>query len=160
MQVFQSPFCLVWADGSPVEFQRYAAFLLSTWNIIGNGTACAMPLSELTDAHRAEHNIIYLGVPMEQVPLPESIPMAWDELNVTVYGVDRPAAALGFIFPEGDRLGAVFTTTRTHEYLRFRLSPFNSRFWIPDFLVWADGGAQAAGFFDSDWNFNAALSLP
>ena len=161
IQVFQQPFCMVWADGGPPQYREYASRMLSTWNIIGNGTACAMPLSKLTDEVRAEHNIVYLGVPAAEVPLPASTQMSWAEDVVTVAGQDFDAALLGFVFPDGDRLGAVLTTTRTHEYLVYRVIPFSSRFWIPDWVVLAaDGPAHGAGFFGGDWGFEPKLSFP
>ena len=160
IQAFMRPFCLVWADGGPPQYRWYAAHMLSTWNIIGNGTGCAIPYSMLTGELRAAHNIIYLGVPPGDVPLPAGMPMTWDELAVTVDGQDHDAAALGFVFPEGDRLSAVLVTTRTHEYLLYRVVPFSSRFWVPDWLVWADGGLAQAGFFDGDWALDPSLTVP
>lgn len=160
VQVFQRPFCVVWADDAPPQFAAYAAYLVSGWNIIGNGTACAAPLSQLSDALRADHNIVYLGVPAADVPLPPDIGLDWDELSVRVDGQPIDSAGLAFVFPEGERLSAVITTTRTHEHLLYRIFPFNSRFWIPDWLVWTDGGASAAGFFDPEWTLNPAYMVP
>ena len=159
IQAFQQPFCLVWAAGSPPQYREYAGFLASTWNVIGNGSSCALPLTLVTDEIRASHNLIYLGVPMDQVPMPESMPLEWDELNITVNGQSFVAAGLSAIFPDGDRLGAVITTTRTHEYLLYRIQPFSSRFWIPDWLVFGGSGGVAAGFFDGNWAFSTELSF-
>ena len=159
VQAFQQPFCLVWADTGPVLYANYARYLLTTWNIIGNGTGCALPLSQVTDAVRAQHNLIYLGVPRAEVPLPESMDMDWDDLSVSVDGNSFDGAALGFVFPSGEKLGAVLVTARTQEHLLFRISPFNSRFWIPDWLVFGEGGGEATGFFGPDWTISPQTSF-
>lgn len=161
IQVFQQPFCLVWDDAGPAEYVEFASLMLSTWNMIGNGTGCALPMSALTEPIRAEHNIVYLGVPADAVPLPEGMPLHWDELAVTVSAHSFEAALLAFVFPEGKRLGAVMVTTRTHEAMLHRMVPFSSRFFVPDWIVLgAEGGYQAAGFFYPDWSFTPKLSFP
>jgi hypothetical protein len=159
VQAFHKPFCLVYSDTIPA-YRHYAAWLAGTWNIIGNGHACVVPESALTDELRESRNMIYLGVAADSVPLPEGIPFSWDKTAITVAGQDYQAAGLATVFPDGDRLAAVIVTTRTHEYLLYGIQPFSSRFWIPDWLVWSDTGANAAGFFDAGWQHAPGLSVP
>ena len=159
-EVLEQPFCYVYPDDGPDEYRRYAAYLLSTWDVIGNGHGCALPLSALTAEVRAERNLIYLGIPEEQVPIPSSIQLGWDDGAITLAGVAHSHAAAIVVFPEDERLSAVIVATAGDERLLFRVHPYTSRFVVPDYLVWSDQGAQAVGFFDGEWTFDSELGVP
>jgi len=160
-QVFHRPFCFVYADSAPM-YQRYVSYLVSVWNVIGNGHACAFPLSHLASyraKHDQEHNLIYVGVPLDQVPLPDSIPLSWDDNSVTVGGKDIGKTALVFVFPEKSRLSAVMFAPAGAEHLLFYHQPFTSRSGLPDYTAWGPAGVVAAGFFTAEWGFDPALGV-
>ncbi len=153
-EVLQRPWCLVWDDDAPAAYREYAAYLVSAWAIIGNGHACAMPASELTDTVRAERNVVWLGASRAE-GFDESLPIDWGADSIVVGDDVHTDAALAFVFPgrgaEGDRLSGAFVATAGSEYLLFRMQPFSSRAGQPDYAVWTRAGAVASGFFDGDW---------
>lgn len=152
-QVYHRPFCWVYPDGEEgALFAQHAAYLTSYWSIYGNGQACSLPLGQVTDELREERNLIYVGIPMEEIDLPD-IPFEWDADGVTVDGSSYDDAAMMFVFPEGDRLSAVLTAAEGVEWLLYWIVPFSSRAGLPDYLVWSYAGGQASGFFDADWEY-------
>jgi pimeloyl-ACP methyl ester carboxylesterase len=157
-QVFHRPFCFVYPEEGNPAFRNYAAYLISTWNIIGNGHGCALPREKLTPAMREKYNIIYVGVPRHQVPLPEGMPFDWSEDGIHIDDFVAPEGTLLAIFPEGDHLSAIMTATPGEEYMLFWYSPFSSRSGMPDWVGWTNGGVYATGFFDGDWLFSKALA--
>ena len=159
VQVFYRPFCIAYGEENSA-WQSYASYLVSTWNLIGNGQACALPISAVTEELRAERNIVYVGVDADQVPFPADMPIDWSNDSVTIANTTKSNAMLGFVFPTEGRLGAVLTATPGSEHLLFRIQPFNSRFWVPDYLILEDGGAATAGFFNSDWQHTPTLAVP
>jgi hypothetical protein len=159
VQVFYRPFCVAYGEDKE-DWRSYAAYLVSTWNIIGNGHGCMLPAADVTEELRADRNIIYVGVAAEDVPFPDTMPIDWSAESVSVSDAASGDAMLSFVFPSSDRLGAVFTATEGSEHLLYRLQPFNSRFWIPDFLILATDGLVTTGFFDADWEYSAALKAP
>ena len=155
-EVMYRPFCLVYPDQDPAEYARYAAYLVSSWAVIGNGSACAMPLSRLKAGAPAGYNLIFLGVDPKQIP-GATLPFSWDSATLKVGGSSYSSAALTFVFPLDKRLAGVMTATKGSEYLLYRIQPFTSRLVLPDYLVLAKTGARAAGFFDADWKYDAKL---
>lgn len=155
-QVFQRPFCLVYeGDGA---YRQYASYLASWWAVVGNGHACALPRAQLTDALRSERNLVYLGAPRDAVPVPASMAVDWGT-NVTVGTASFDDAVLGFVFPDGERLGAVIVVTPGMERLLFHYMPFTSRSGLPDLFVLRDDGLAASGFFDADWQVEPAFAI-
>ena len=125
-EVFQHPFCYVYPDARDrAAYKHYAAFQVSMWSIIGNGHGCALPYSRLTPELRDEYNLIYLGIPPDDVADGEH-PFVWNDEMIDV--PDREAgpysdAMLVFVFPDGDRLSAVMATTAGAERLLYRAQP-------------------------------------
>jgi hypothetical protein len=159
-QAFHQPFCFVWEDSGPPRYQHIASELLSSWNIIGNGTGCALPLSKFTEQLADSYQPIYLGVAPENIPeFPAELNISWDEVTISVDGMSYGPGALMMVFPHRGRLAAVMTTTRTHEYLLDGMGPFSSRFWFPDFVVYGFDGLFAAGFFDENWAFDPSATI-
>jgi poly(3-hydroxybutyrate) depolymerase len=148
-QAFQRPFCLVYPDASVVQ-RRYAAYLASTWAVIGNGAACAVPVSKVTSSLRADRNLIYLGVARADLTAVPT-PITWDDSKITVGSSTYAKQAVAVVFPEGQRLSAAFFANAGAEYLLFRYHPFTSRSGMPDYFVWGDAGRSDAGFFTPDW---------
>ena len=158
-QVFQRPFCFAYPDDGPIIYKHYAAYLLSMWNIIGNGHGCALPISAVDEDLRSIRNIIYLGVTAELVPVPDQIPITWGGDLISVNGSDLEDVAFVFVFPDGEHLSAAMLATPGSEYLLYWHQPFSSRAGIPDYLLWYNGGGLASGFFDMDWTFNTAFGV-
>jgi hypothetical protein len=158
-QVFHKPFCYVYSNYQDIKYKQYVSYLVSTWTIIGNGHACALPIGKLTPEVRSQYNIIYVGIPVDKVPVPDSIPFTWDEDSITVDGKTVDSGTLLFVFPEEDHLSAAWLTTPGEEFMLFWHSPFSSRSGMPDYVGWTNGGAYLAGFFDPDWNFVPALGI-
>jgi hypothetical protein len=154
-EVFYRPFCLVYPDDGPAAYRRYAAYLLSSWSLLGNGHGCALPASRLTPTLRGAYNLVHLGAPAAQVEAAGgALPLAWDRAAVTVGSNRFDASALAFVHPAASgRLSAVITATAGSEGLLFRLMPFTSSFVAPDYLVFGAMGARTAGFFTPEWTY-------
>jgi len=158
-QVWHKPFCFVWDDDAPRAYRDYAAYMLSFWSVIGNGHGCGVALSNLTDTIRDSNNLIYLGVPMSKLDGAGALPIEWDDDGAVVSGQAFGAASVAFVYPEGDdRLNGYFSVAEGKEYLLFRYVPFSSRSGMPDFLVWADTGLAATGFFTADWEVSTSYA--
>ena len=157
-EVFYRPFCLVYPDDRPT-LAAVAAYYTSLWNVIGNGHACALPTSRLTDALRTEYNLIHLGGAPDLVA-DLGWPLAWDDLEIRLGTTRFPQSALLFVFPEAGHLSAVLSSTLGEESLLYRVAPFSSRGLLPDFLIWSPEGGRAAGFFDAAWGWDSTLAVP
>ena len=147
-QVYRRPFCYVY-DAPGTEFHEYAAYLVSDWSLRGNGHACAVPLAELTDAIRAERNLIWVGVPQDEV---EGLvgPFSWGD-TIGMDG-DTWEGAMLFVFPIAGRLDAVLTASAGSERLLFDSNPWSSRSGQPDYRLWGDSGTLRVGNFEADWS--------
>jgi dienelactone hydrolase len=158
-QVFHRPFCFVYDATGPAIYRHLAAYLLSDWNLIGNGHGCAVALAQLPPELGQTHNLVFLGIPSDALPGAPALPFSWDDAAITVDGRDYADAALAFVYPAGDRLHAYFTATAGAEFLLFGYVPFSSRAGMPDYLLWADGGLLATGFFDARWQLDPAYAV-
>jgi hypothetical protein len=158
-QVFRRPFCLAYPDDGPQRYREYAAWLVSEWDIVGNGLACALPLSAVDEGLRAARNIVYLGVPRGQVPWGEDRPLDWDDSSISLGGKTVGDAALAFVYPDHDRLSAVLWATKGSEHLLARYQPFSSRAGMPDYFAWSEDGLVAAGFFSATWQYDPKLGV-
>ncbi|MBM4396367.1 MAG: prolyl oligopeptidase family serine peptidase [Deltaproteobacteria bacterium] len=158
-QVFHRPFCLVYPDDGPPMLRRYAAYLVSAWNVIGNGHACALPLSRAAVVPMNGYGRVYVGVPRDAVPLPEGLGIDWDSAEFRVGGSAIPGAAFVAVFPapDGEALWGVMGAAAGAEPLLFRHMPFSSRAGLPDYLAWTSTGGKAAGFFDATWEHDPAF---
>lgn len=149
-QAMASPWCWVYPDDAAVH-RFYSGWLASYFAIIGNGAGCALPASNVSDALRAERNLVWIGVPSVDTGV-SGLPFEWDGAAITA-GAAYPDAAIAFVYPSGERLDAFVFTTRGEEDLLYAIVPFTSRFALPDYLVYTRDGAGAAGFFDPEWQF-------
>jgi len=156
-QVFHRPHCYIYPEDDDA-YAHYAAYLTSYWAIIGNGQACAMSLAQVTPEVREAHNLIYLGLDAADIGSPD-VPFEWDDEAVTFRDIDRNAGLM-FVFPDGERLGALLATPAGSESFLYSIVPFSSRSGLPDYLIWAEGGSFAGGFFDADWQYDPALGFP
>lgn len=154
-QVFQRPFCFIYPDGDN-PFARYVAFLVSAWDILGNGYACALPVSRLEDVEGG-YNLVYVGVQQDYVPLPDGIPFSWSETDLQVGPKEMSSGVLLFVFPEGEHLSMVITATQDATPLLYWYMPFSSRAGMPDYAAWDEHGGVLAGFFDPDFQFDESL---
>lgn len=158
-QVYSRPFCFVYPDETDSIARRYVSFLVSSWNITGNGHACALPSKKLTLAMRQNYNLIYVALPASQVPVPASVPFTWDENSVTIGEKQVPDATLLFVFPEEGHLSAALVANTKALPLLFWNQPWSSRSGLPDWVGWTAEGAYGAGFFDGDWVFKKELGV-
>lgn len=160
-QVFHQPWCFVYPDASDTPHHKgYAAWLASRWNIYGNGYACALPMSAVDDAIRADNNLVYIGLDSwDLAQLAPELELSFNGSAVTIGGAAFSPGAILSVFPDGDRLAGVMTATVGAEYLLYRYAPFNSRSGMPDFFVWGPQGGAAAGFYDTDWAFDPAQAV-
>ena len=147
-QAFRQPFCFVYPDaGGP--YLDYAAYLVSFWKTLGNGRACALRLGDVTDAVRAEHQLIWLGIPAASVPL--TVPLSWDDRDVEIGEDGWREAMMWSVFPRGDKLDAVIVASDGYEHLLYDVVPFSSRSGLPDFGSRDATGYHGLGFWDGDW---------
>ncbi len=149
-QVFRRPFCFVYPDSGGV-YQEYVSYLTSYWAILGNGHACSLPLSALTDAVRAERNLIWVGLDDNEVG--SGMPFQWGEGEIEIGSLSRSEAGLLMVFPSDGRLNAVLTATAANPRLLHQISPFSSRAGMPDYRAWTSGSIVASGFFTPDWEY-------
>ncbi|MCO4774365.1 MAG: prolyl oligopeptidase family serine peptidase, partial [Deltaproteobacteria bacterium] len=145
-QAFRRPFCFVTSEDG--EARNYAAYLSSYWQILGNGAACSLTATELTDAVRASHQLIWIGVDADVVN--PSVDATWDRDDVNVQGTGGSGRALLTVFPRGDKLDAVMVATEGDEGLLYSLLPFSSRSGLPDWTLFT-GSSLNAGFYSPDW---------
>ncbi|MEQ8272436.1 MAG: prolyl oligopeptidase family serine peptidase [Deltaproteobacteria bacterium] len=156
-EAFLRPFLFVYPDDGDY-YRRYAAYLITAWQLIGNGYATALPVSALTEALRAEHHIVYLGVGADALADTTNLPVQWDATGVTVGPTRYDDAAIITVFPEDGRLSALIHAPAGDETLLNGVIPFRSGFGYPDYFVFERRGARTAGFFDEDWQHDAALA--
>jgi hypothetical protein len=116
-----------------------------------------MPYSELTEEVRQERNIIYMGIPFEDLPNHESLPFSYSESAITVGGNTMEGAAGIFAFPEGDGMAIAWYASGGNTQL-LGYSPFSSRSGLPDFYVRDSQGGLAAGYFDGNWAYDSQLA--
>jgi poly(3-hydroxybutyrate) depolymerase len=155
-EVMYRPFCFVYPDSGGEDYKQYAAFLISNWAAIGNGLACAMPLSGLKRAGApTDRNLIFLGLASAEID-GATPPFSWDGTSIKIGSASR-LGLLFVAFPRAGRLAAAVFATRGNEKLLFNIMPFTSRLVIPDYWVYGSTGTQTAGFFDASWKYDASL---
>ncbi len=126
------------------------------WAVLpAEGAGCALPISAVDATLRAERNLVYIGVAKDDIPVTITLPIDWDVNTVTVGDTAYAAAAMVAVFPDGDRLAALMTTTWTFEHLLFWHQPFSSRAGLPDLTVWTTQGLATAAMTHPDWTLNA-----
>ena len=156
-EVFRAPFCFVYPDDGAKELRAYASFLTSTWSIRGNGNACSVPLSQVDSRLKSERNLVYVGVPFDEIPDAQNRPFSWSDSEISIGSWSFSTAMAFILFPQGDRPAAAFVTTKGTEAFLFNFHPFSSRTGMPDYRVISAQGGDAAGFFDPEWKFDASL---
>ena len=147
-QVMHRPWCWVWPDDAD-EYRDFAAYLASHWAIIGNGSACALPASRLSEAIAGSHNLIHLGRTPQAAGAPAFA--SWTDSGATMAGDTFAGAAMQLIWDAGDRLGAAIVAPKGKRFLLYSVVPFSSRSGMPDFLLWRETGGAASGNFDANW---------
>lgn len=151
-QVLARPFCFAYPDGRPA-LADYAAFLASTWSLIGNGASCALPASRLSDGLYAARDVVWIGEVGAGARWDGTLPITTGA-RVGVGTTTFPHAVLAFVYPQSDgsRLGGGILVTPGDEQLLYRFQPFTSSFAAPDYLVLTATGTASAGFFDATWS--------
>jgi predicted peptidase len=159
-QLFHKPHCYVYPDDDPDgRWAGLAAYWISTWQMIGNGHACALPKSAATPERVGDRNLVYVGLGPVQMGDPP-IPFAWSADSIGYRAKFYSAAALAFTYPDRRRerlMGGLFAPDGA-DYLLYRLTPFSSRSGLPDYILLDRGGILSTGFFDSRWRWNAGLA--
>ena len=151
-QVFRRPFCFVY-DEAGSEYAEFAAYMISSWSLIGNGSACSVPVAELTETLRQERNLIWLGVDMAEIGDAATLPLSWDDESFTL-GDDRfTTSALLFVFPRGEHLDAAMVSAPGQEELLLTVVPWSSRAGLPDYHMFSSFGGVRSGFFENDWSY-------
>ncbi len=145
-EAFRRPFCFVVPDDDEAV-QVYVAYLSSFWQVLGNGQACALTTSELTDEVRAARQLIWVGVDADTVD--PSVNAVWDDTSVTIRGEGGDRSAMFGVFPRGDGLDAFITTTAGEEDLLYGVMPFSSRTGQPDWVIFGD--EVGSGFWTPEW---------
>ncbi len=149
-QALARPFCFIYPDDAQA-LRGYAGYLTSFWQIIGNGHACALPLSEVDDTLRDEWNLVFLGVPSADAGV-AGLPFSFGPGGISTR-MTTASGLLAFTYPAGEGLDAFMYPTPGAEDALFSLVPFTSRFALPDYLVVTGAGVTEAGFFEADWSY-------
>ena len=155
-EVMYKPFCFVYSDTGPAEYARYAAYLTSSWAVIGNGQACSMPLSRFKKNPPKDRNIIFLGVPSKEIDK-ATLALSWDASAIKVGSNSYSSGMIYTAFPRDKRLAAAVMAAKGDEYLMFRIMPFTSRLVLPDYFVYSAKGTLATGFYDAGWKYDSSL---
>ena len=152
------PFCFVYEAAGPPVYAELAAHLSATWSSIGNGHACTLTFEALEPWMSADHNLIFLGIPPQLIEFagPVEFSLSGSSIHVDEYQFEQ--AAIATAYPYEGRLGGLMLASDGREDILFRYSPFQSRFVLPDFMIWGDGGVEAAGFYDNEWSMAPAFS--
>jgi len=173
-QAFHRPFCFVYPDDGPETYRRYASWLIAQWTLLGNGHACALPLSQVARVQGAGGSLVYLGIDADAIPGGGPDGFTWGPEAVTAGprtfappaptdDAPNPGIAFLAVFPDEDPgdvgVSAVLATTAGDEALLYRIMPFSSRAGLPDWVVLSDQALLAAGFFaPADWGFAPDLA--
>ena len=153
-----APFCFVYEAAGPAVYAELAAHLSATWSSIGNGHACTLTFEALEPWMSAEHNLIFLGVPPQLIEFDGPVDFALVGTTLAIGDYDFDNAAVATAYPYDGRLGGLMLASDGREDILFRYSPFQSRFVLPDFMIWSDAGVEAAGFYDNEWALAPAFS--
>lgn len=150
-ELFYRPFCFVYPDSGAEAARRYVGFLVSHWSVIGNGHACALPLSRVQSGPPMDRNLIFVGVAPDKIQGTLPSGFSWSTTQIDAPGGAYQDAALFLVFPHAGRLGGAIAVTEGAGHLLFRIQPFTSRLVLPDFMVYGASGVLEADFFDADW---------
>jgi hypothetical protein len=156
--VFHQPFCFVYEAAGPPVYAELAAHLSANWSSIGNGHACTVTFESLAPWMSSEHNLVFLGVPPQFFEFDGAVEFGLSGSTIEVGEYSFEESAIAVAYPYGGRLGGLMLASDGREDILFRYSPFQSRFVLPDFMVWGDGGVATAGYFDNDWRLAPAFS--
>lgn len=147
---FEQPYCYVYEAAGPPGYDHLAAYLTTTWSIIGNGFACTVTLEALTPWIIDNYQLVYLGVPPELIAWDGDAPFVLDEDGIGIGDARFARAAIAAVYPSQGKLAALLLDDVNPDLL-YQFTPFQSRLVLPDYFVWTDAGGQTAGFFDADW---------
>ncbi|MFB6375581.1 MAG: hypothetical protein ABEN55_21240, partial [Bradymonadaceae bacterium] len=162
-QVFRSPFCFVYPKDGSEYFHEFTSYLVSSWSVRGNGTACAMPYSRLDRQTRQNYNIIYVGLSPDRANLPDDLPFSWDGTDLSIGQKTFTTIAGTTTLPEGDGLAAAYFARPQNEnvLLHPMFMPFSSRRGMPDYFVIAAPSQNDVkihyGFYDAEWQADPDL---
>jgi poly(3-hydroxybutyrate) depolymerase len=154
-EVMYRPFCVVYEDGDDRALQ-YAAYLVSSWSVLGNGQACSMPLSRFRKKEPSGLNPIFVGVASSEIDN-ATLPVSWSSTAITLGGKSYSDALVAFAFPRGGRLAAALVATSSAAPLMPRILPLYSTLVLPDYLVYSASGTKVSGFFDASWAYDSTL---
>ncbi|SMF82453.1 prolyl oligopeptidase family serine peptidase [Pseudobacteriovorax antillogorgiicola] len=157
-QVYHKPWCFVYQETGSRIYEEYASYLETQWSIIGNGQSCSLPWAALDEKTRERFNLVYLGIPFNELDIPAQMEISWQKDEIKVGDKILRDSMLGLIFPENNRLSAAWTVTSGSEYLLFRYQPFSSRNGLADFHVFNGEGSVLTGFFDANWRYSDKLT--
>jgi hypothetical protein len=152
------PFCFVYEEAGPPVYAELAAHLSANWSSIGNGHACTVTLESLAPWMSAEHNLMFLGVPPQLLEFDGDVEFRLSGSTIQMGDYSFEDSAIALAYPYAGRLGGLMLASDGREDILFRYSPFQSRFVLPDFMVWNDDGVAAAGYFDNNWLLAPAFS--
>ena len=158
-QVMYTPFCFVYPDSGSEKYKHYASYLTTNWMFIGNGQACVMPLSKLTADHKKNFNIVYIGIPSDQL---KGVPTGfkWNDTAIQMDKSEYKDASIYIAFPENGKLSGAIYATKGQEHLLFGIQPFTSSLVLPDYMILSPRGVAAGGFFDANWKYDPNFKLP
>ena len=156
--VMHQPFCFVYEEAGPPVYAELAAHLAANWSSIGNGHACTVTFESLAPWMSVQHNMVFLGIPPQFLEFDGDVEFGLSGSTIEMGDYSFENVAIASAYPYAGRLGGLMIASDGREDILFRYSPFQSRFVLPDFMVWGDGGVEAAGYYDNDWQLAPAFS--
>lgn len=173
-RAYFSPFILVDAsDGLEPAAMECITNEAARWWYRGNGFCNIKRLADLTDDEKRNFNLVFYGtfgmLPRE---FTSALPVSFGTNGVTIGGrfVDGRDLFAKFVYasPYNSEKLVLVNTGLTENALKAseKLNALYSGSTLPDYVIASEGGiaryglagARAIGFFDADWNFDAALA--
>ena len=139
-----------------------------SWQLIGNGHACALPYGERDRARAEGRQLIFVGVSSAQ--LARDLGAAWDEIGLSwgelsgVIDIAAGVVARGALIvvrptPDGSGVDAALYAPPELTHLLSRVTPFSSRGGLPDIVVFNEETARLFGYYGMDWAWREDWTL-
>ncbi|HDQ99278.1 MAG TPA: hypothetical protein ENN51_03200, partial [candidate division WOR-3 bacterium] len=175
-QAMFRPFLLVHGTADPAQAEPLLQEAVQEglrWWVRANGRAEVLPDTSVTDSLAARYNLVLFGGPDANTVTRRLAPRLPVRVREGEMHLDRrrlgPDLAAMFVYPNPDHPDRLVLVRMGTDAEHTRLAGFwgllHSGAGIPDFIIFDRsvrrlgwGGVRAAGFFNTDWQFDPASS--